>query len=652
MMFRQLITFFRPRRDSVREDVPEEVQLIRMLAGQISIPAKAGHVLEEIETFARLDPGRRRSELPRIYLLLEQYLTNVDPVRTLTRPQLRNLACSNFRELTQEGGFGVVFEPSERQEILLCRSFLLGVLDRAMHVLGAGAKLAAIRSWIERAPNPTAAENPPFLLDEERPDGERPAAEPPKDWIAAFIKVSPLIFEQLHVGLGEATARIYDGAYAELARRYGGLETFPIVVRLLPDGLLDAERIQSVARHGTMTRVQDALSEAQQSALESATQLQAVLSTVCEGIVTVDAERRFVLVNREIERMFGCEADALLGQPITLLLDDVDAAFTTALGQRTAVEGRRPDGSTFPVDVCVNETRISGRLFYTAALRDVTAQQRYERGLVEAKERAEEMTRLKTAFLANMSHEVRTPLAGIMGAAEILVDEMPDSLREFTEVIANSGRRLLDTFDAVVEFALLDSGDHKVDRRPVAVRPRLEAAALRFADRAKAKGLSLEVRADDPTSHSQGSSADRGEADADNENGMLASADPASIDRILDRLLENAIRFTHVGSVRLSARAQEGRIWIEVRDTGIGISQAFLPHAFDEFRQESSGDARRHEGTGLGLAIARRLAEEMGGSLEAESTPGRGSTFRLSLEIAEVETARRARSARPRLMDH
>jgi PAS domain S-box-containing protein len=620
-----------------------------MLAGQISIPSKAGLVLESVEAFIRLDPKVRIQELPRIYLLLEQYLTDLDPVRTLTRADLRERTRSTFSGLTDEPSFRIVFESPERQELLLCRSFLLEVLDRGMHVLGEGSRLSAVKAWIRQAPVPATGTSPlaPFAGEPSSSSmkGFRGPADLPRpandtEWMAALVAASPNIFEQLHVGLGEATARIYDGAYTEMANRYGGLETFPTVVRLLPDGLLDAERIQSVARHGTMVRVQGALSEARRSALESATQLQAVLNTVGEGIATVDAERRLVLVNREIERMFGYGADELLERELSLLLEDSEDVFFGSVGKRIAVAGRRRDGSTFPVEVCVNETLISGRRFYTAAMRDVTTRQRYERGLVKAKEHAEEMTRLKTAFLANMSHEFRTPLAGIMGAVGILDDEIPEPLQEFVGIIAESGRRLLATFDSVLEFALLESGDRRVHLRSFAVTPRLTAAVERFGARAKAKGLGLWLEPPSSTEHP---------GDGVLAGSNWAHADPECLDRVLDRLLENAIRFTYDGSVRVRTHSQDGRVWIEIRDTGIGIGHSFLPHAFDEFRQESSGDARLHEGTGLGLAIARRLAAAMGGSLEAESTPGSGSTFLLSLNAAEsCSTARKRQLAAPR----
>ena len=594
-----------------------------MLARQISIPQKARPVLQSVETFVAMDPAGRRSELPRMYLLLEQYLTDIDPVRKLSRQHLRDLTSAQYPDLVRESPFSVVFEPADRQELLLCRDFLLDVLGRAINIVGAGSNLASMSRWIARAPAPASAPAP-----------LAPGEEPPRtdaQWTASLTDLAQSLYTQLRVGLGEATGGIYNAAYSALAHRYAGLETFPIVIRLLPDGLLDEERIQSVARHATMARVQGELSEAKRSALDTATQLQAVLSTVGEGIITVDAEGAIVLVNREIERTFRYRSDDLIGQELSRLLS-LEAGgplnFFDCLGEQVSAEGRRSDGSTFPVEICINETRISGHFFYTAAVRDVTIQRKYERDLLSAKEHAEEMTRLKTAFVANMSHEIRTPLSGIMGAVQILEEEIPDDQKEFTQMAYVSARRLLTTLDAVLEFARLESGEVEFSPRLVLVAPALEGACTRFAERARDKDLVLRM---EPVA-----------------NGLAAQADADSLARILDVLIENAIRFTHRGRITLAAAVEgDDAVRIFVRDEGIGISPAFLPHIFDEFRQESTGHSRTYEGTGLGLAIAQRHAKALGGSLIVESTPGRGSEFSLLLPAAATrERARMGAASR------
>ena len=598
-----------------------EVELVRTLARQISIPQKAGPVLQSLEAFAALDATGRRSELPRMYLLLEQYLTDFDPVRKLSRQHLRDMVSSQYTDLVCESPFSLVFEPADRQELLLCRDFLLDVLGRAINIVGGGSNLAAMRLWIAHAPEPASAPAPLA------PDDDPPQTV--AEWTASLTTLAQSLYAQLRVGLGEATGGIYNAAYAALAHRYAGLETFPIVVRLLPDGLLDEERIQSVARHATMARVQGELSEAKRSALDTATQLQAVLSTVGEGIITVDAEGAIVLVNREIERTFEYESDALIGVELsTLLALEIGdpLSFFECLGERVSAEGRRSNGSTFPVEVCINETRISGHLFYTAAVRDVTIQRKYERDLLTAKEHAEEMTRLKTAFVANMSHEIRTPLSGIMGAVQILEEEIPDDQKEFTRMAYVSARRLLTTLDAVLEFARLESGEVEFNHGPVQIADVLEDACARFTGRAHDKDLILRM---EPVA-----------------SGLAAQADTDSLARILDVLIENAIRFTHRGRITVAAAVEgDGAVRIAIRDEGIGISPAFLPHIFDEFRQESTGHSRTYEGTGLGLAIALRHAKALDGRLEVESTPGRGSTFSLVLPAAAARERAGTRAA-------
>jgi signal transduction histidine kinase len=246
-------------------------------------------------------------------------------------------------------------------------------------------------------------------------------------------------------------------------------------------------------------------------------------------------------------------------------------------------------------------------------VRDVTIQRDYERELLRARDHAEEMTRLKTAFLANMSHEIRTPISGIIGAVQILEEEVSEDQKEFTTMINESAYRLLSTLDSVLEFARLESGDAHRPCRSVAVASILQDLDARFSARAREKDVALRIEPAD----------------------VSVTANPEALERILNILVKNAVRFTHRGTVVVAVMPQNDNVRIEVRDDGIGISPSFLPHVFDEFRQESIGHARSHEGTGLGLAIAFRLAQAMEGKLEAESTPGRGSIFALTLKADE-----------------
>ncbi len=252
-----------------------------------------------------------------------------------------------------------------------------------------------------------------------------------------------------------------------------------------------------------------------------------------------------------------------------------------------------------------------GWLYESQTLRGL---RRINHDLLEAKERAEASERLKSALLMNMSHEVRTPLTGILVAAELLQGDTEGELADIAGAIHTSGARLLATLEAVLELAQVEGGALAARAEPLDLAGCLHDAVEPARAAASRKGLALELLLP--------------------AEPVRAEADPAMVRRILALLLDNAVKFTETGGVYVHLGADERAARIAVEDTGPGIGADFLPHAFEAFRQESDGHARSHEGAGLGLTLAQRLAALQGGSLSAESRRGRGSTFTLSLPLA------------------
>ncbi len=263
-----------------------------------------------------------------------------------------------------------------------------------------------------------------------------------------------------------------------------------------------------------------------------------------------------------------------------------------------------------------------------------------ERAII-AKQNAEEMNRLKTNFLANISHEIRTPLTAILGYAELLAEQIPDRHQaEFAATIEANGKRLLKTINQILNLARIEAGRLELQISEVDLVDAVEQSVDLLRTLASKKGLELIVHK--PIKH------------------LTASVDDRYLNEILTNLIGNAIKFTEQGTIQITARrcdephdevvippfyrVQKGSVQfpcfaIEVRDSGIGISQDFLPHIFEDFKQESTGYERSFEGTGLGLSIAARLAEAMQGSIEVISAHGGGSRFivRLPLELSRAD---------------
>jgi PAS domain S-box-containing protein len=259
---------------------------------------------------------------------------------------------------------------------------------------------------------------------------------------------------------------------------------------------------------------------------------------------------------------------------------------------------------------------------------DVTERKQREQNLRAAKERAEEMNRLKTAFLANMSHEIRTPLTSIIGFAELLADEATGRRRKMADLIRRSGGRLKETLTSVLELARLEGDAITLtpERLDLAERVRETVELLRPQVQSQAVTLALEGV----------------------DGSVSAELDRAALDRILTNLLTNAIKFTEEGQITVTLRPASETVTVVVADTGCGIDEAFLQRIYDAFEQESSGMTRTHEGVGLGLTITQRLVRLMGGSIDIESEKGEGTTVAVTLpRHAAPEPAPPAAEAAP-----
>lgn len=240
-----------------------------------------------------------------------------------------------------------------------------------------------------------------------------------------------------------------------------------------------------------------------------------------------------------------------------------------------------------------------------------------------------EMNRLKSDFLTTMSHELRTPLNSIIGFSEVLAgsEQLNDRQKRYAANIQSSGKMLLGLINDILDLAKIESGKMEVHVEDFSIRDVCESLAGLSRPLAERKNIDLECRLDEAI--------------------PLLRQDAGKIRQILYNLLSNAIKFTPEGGrVTLSARAEGRTAVLEVADTGIGIAPEERESIFEKFRQAgrpSSSDAvltREHQGTGLGLSIVRELSKLLGGNIELESEPGRGSVFTVRVPL-QLNTGRK-----------
>lgn len=276
----------------------------------------------------------------------------------------------------------------------------------------------------------------------------------------------------------------------------------------------------------------------------------------------------------------------------------------------TEMPVRRLNGEARLAEVFSVPVSYDGRRAVQTVIRDVTERHEYEHELVRAKETAQQMNRLKTSFMANMSHEVRTPLTAILGFAQLLEPDVEGEASEFVGLIQQSGRRLMSTLDAVLDLARLESRDYTLHPESVDVVVEAHEVFRALAPEADARGLSVRFA-------------------CPSDAPILAYADREALRRVLRIVFSNAVKFTLAGGVTIRALDEGPHVVVDVEDTGIGIDPSFMPHLFEAFYQESSGETRNYEGAGLGLAICKNLMDLVGGVIEVDSEPGVGTTFRL-----------------------
>jgi PAS domain S-box-containing protein len=269
------------------------------------------------------------------------------------------------------------------------------------------------------------------------------------------------------------------------------------------------------------------------------------------------------------------------------------------------------------------------------ALQNITERKKAEAALVQAKEDAEAANRAKSTFLATMSHEIRTPLNGVLGMAQAMAaDGLTDTQRERLDVIRQSGETLLAILNDVLDLSKIEAGKLDLDEEgEFDISELARGAHGAFTAIANKKGLSFALHVEPEA---------RG----------VYRGDSTRVRQILYNLVSNGLKFTEAGEVAVTVSRASGMLRLSVADSGIGIPSDRLSSLFQKFEQADASTTRRYGGTGLGLAICRELAQLMGGTISAESTPGEGATFVVDLPLAwiagEAAASERIEPATPR----
>lgn len=397
-------------------------------------------------------------------------------------------------------------------------------------------------------------------------------------------------------------------------------------------------------------------SRKQAQALEVAGQrLRVIINTSPDAVIVADQAGRVIEFNPAAEAILGHDrADVLHKRVLTLLSppgqQDQTSILLHSMAEKSTTQGaqlfeyvaQRADGSLFPAEIAIAKSDPlpeaqaaadgDDDVLVVSFLRDISSRKAAQADIEDALTRARAGEKAKAEFLAVMSHEMRTPLNGLLGAMELLVDTpLGEDQRELLQVMQVSGAILLGHANAVLDLSSIEAGGLKLARLDFDLDRLIAECIANQAGLAQSGGNQLRHLA------------------LDGPLGAV-TGDPGRLQQILLNLIGNAVKFTRNGAITVETErlppargaGREGMVEFRVIDTGIGIAEEDLHRIFRDFETIDSSYGRKSEGTGLGLGIARRLALAMGGDIGVESELGEGSLFWLRLPLPAATLPQRS----------
>ena len=403
-------------------------------------------------------------------------------------------------------------------------------------------------------------------------------------------------------------------------------QTLYYEVRFVP---LEEEQVLCISRNITSRK------DAEEITQQSTELYRKLIAASTDGITIIGMNGRITFVSEKTVSMVGCSSeteivgsypqDWFVASEKERVLEHLRIVMQGNERHSTRYKMVKKTGEVFVAEInttflSAQDGSISGIISF---IRDVTYRKKLEDDLIEAKEKAEESDRLKTAFLANISHEIRTPMNGIIGFSKLMIDpsNTPEATQEYVNIINSSCDQLLAIINDVIEISTIEAGPVTIKRDKVDISAMLSDLKILFDRIAVLNNIELNIQLDPVFKQ------------------PIIYTDGQKVKQIFCNLLSNALKFSNDSNVKYGFSVKENQIEFFVKDEGIGISPENHEIIFERFRKVDKGPKKIYGGTGLGLAISKSLVEKLGGKIWVESQEGLGSQFYFNLPSEGIHTS-------------
>ncbi len=622
-----------------KKEEQEIISLVDFLWKEIDTSVDVSNLKTKVRVFKELSLCKKIEALPEFYLFFEEYIIEKNFIQKTNKQFLQNKINDEFNILFKYKNFKLIFQPLKEQELVLCKVFLSNVLAKSSELIGKynDPDILKIEKYLDASYDFTTID----VIKERK----------------KLLEFSTEIFLKIKNSLGiNAITNIYLLIYKKHFQSYHLLDSFTATLNVIPEEILAKDLINFPSKQQMLKMLQKQLYSLEEinerltieiierkkveEELKHSEQVKTtILETAMDGVIVVNGNGTVLNWNKQAEHILELKRENTIGKNIFKIVpfklsQELKSSFSnyTKTGDDELINKRvetsviKKNGTIVYIELTIVAIETKDDYLFSAFFRDITNKKIIDNEIREAKVLAEKSAKAKSVFLSNMSHEIRTPLNVILGLTSILQKSnfsQPHTDQENLDGIQFSAENLLVLINDILDFSKIEAGKLTLHNTDFNLQELINNLSRGFKIKADEKGLEYSTNIDSSIP-------------------KFIIGDQLRLNQILTNLLGNAIKFTHKGKITIDVKTEEididhTTIKFSVKDSGVGIPENKLKDIFESFYQVHKPGKNKIEGTGLGLSISKQLIEMQGGTLNAISKPGIGSTFDFSIKYAKSD---------------